>query len=59
MLQLQEELNKVKYKMINEEEITKLIYNIRIFLVNQEEELITNQKYIGFRNLFHRYIVKV
>jgi len=31
MLQLQEKLNKVKYKMIDEEEINKLICDLRIF----------------------------
>ena len=35
-----------------------MIYDIRMFLVNYKEKLTTNQIYIGFCNIFCRFIVR-
>ena len=58
ILKIQDEFNKIKHKTIDKEEIQQMIYNIRMFLVNCEEELTTNQTYIGFCNIFYRFIVR-
>ena len=43
---------KVKHHTIEIEEINEMMCDIRMFLVNKEDELIINQTYIRFCNLF-------
>ena len=55
---MKEKLIKVKDNTTNKEDIDKMMYNIKIFFVNQDEYQI-NKIYIGFKYLFYSYVVKV
>ena len=56
IINLKDKLTKHKHPIVLDEEIEKMIHDIRILLVGNKE-LQTNQQYIGFEAIFRGYTI--